>query len=182
MANLTTRISLRNDVLSNWTTSDVQLNKGEVALARLSGELSDKFEMRIGVGGKTWNELSDGGIMIPAMMFALSAAISIVAFAIRKPKLIISDYSVMINTPVPWEVCFEEVDSFYPTSYKGEEMICIRYKKDVEAGVTIEEVEDGISLRKKTLLNPGEPYDIYVTGLAKKPKDILNLLNERLKA
>ena len=23
-------------------------------------------------------------------------------------------------------------------------------------------------------------YDIYVTGLAKKPKDILNLLNERL--
>ena len=128
-------------------------------------------------GGKT-----NSGIMIPAMMFALSAAISIVAFAIRKPKLIISDYSVMINTPVPWEVCFEEVDSFYPTSYKGEEMICIRYKKDVEAGVTIEEVEDGISLRKKTLLNPGEPYDIYVTGLAKKPKDILNLLNERLKA
>lgn len=126
-------------------------------------------------GGK-----SNSGIMIPAMMFALSAAISIVAFAIRKPKLIISDYSVMINTPVPWEVCFEEVDSFYPTSYKGEEMICIRYKKDVEAGVTIEEVEDGINLRKKTLLNPGEPYDIYVTGLAKKPKDILNLLNERL--
>lgn len=126
-------------------------------------------------GGK-----SNSGIMIPAMMFALSAAISIVAFAIRKPKLIISDYSVMINTNVPWEVCFEEVDSFYPTSYKGEEMICIRYKKDVEAGVTIDEVEDGISLRKKTLLNPGEPYDIYVTGLAKKPKDILNLLNERL--
>jgi len=106
-------------------------------------------------GGK-----SNSGLVIPAMMFALSAAISIVAFAIRKPKLIISDYSVMVNTYVPWEVCFEEVDS--------------------EAGVTIEEVEDGISLRAKTLLNPGEPYDIYVSGLAKKPKDILNLLNERL--
>ena len=126
-------------------------------------------------GGK-----SNSGILIPAMIFALYAAISIVAFAIRKPKLIISDYSVMINTNMPWEVCFEEVDSFYPTSYKGQEVICIRYKKDVEAGVTIEEVEDGISLRKKTLLNPGEPYDIYVTGLAKKPKDILNLLNQRL--
>ena len=86
----------------------------------------------------------------------------------------------MINTYVPWEVRFEEVDSFYPTSFKGEDVIGIRYKKDVEAGVTIEEVEDGISLRKKTLLNPGEPYDIYVTGLAKKPKDILNLLNQRL--
>ena len=127
-------------------------------------------------GGK-----SNNGIIIPAMIFALYAAISIVAFAIRKPKLIISDYSVMINTYVPWEVRFEEVDSFYPTSYKGQEVICIRYKKDVEAGITIEEVEDGISARKKTLLNPGEPYDIYVTDLAKKPKEILNLLNERLK-
>ena len=128
-------------------------------------------------GGK-----SNNGIIIPAMIFALYAAISIVAFAIRKPKLIISDYSMMINTYVPWEVCFEEVDSFYPTSFKGEDVIGIRYKKDVEAGITIEEVEDGISLRKKTLLNPGEPYDIYVTHLAKKPKDILNLLNQRLKA
>lgn len=122
----------------------------------------------------------NGGVMIPAMAFALSAAISIVVFAIRKPKLIISDYSVMVNTYMPWEVCFEEVDSFYPTSYNGEEMICIRYKKDIETGMTIEEVEDGISLRKKTLLNPGEPYDIYVSGLAKKPKDILALLNEKL--
>ena len=127
-------------------------------------------------GGK-----SNNGIIIPAMIFALYAAISIVAFAIRKPKLIISDYSVMINTNVPWEVCFEEVDSFYPTSYKGLDVIGIRYKKDIEAGITIEEVEDGISMRKKTLLNPGEPYDIYVTGLSKKPKDILNLLNQRLK-
>ena len=62
MANITTRISLRNDVLSAWQNSSVKLNQGEVALARLSGELSDRYEMRIGVGDKTWNELSDGGI------------------------------------------------------------------------------------------------------------------------
>jgi len=124
----------------------------------------------------------NSGIMIPAMIFALGAAISIVAFSIRKPKLIISDYSVMVNTYMPWEVYFEEVDSFYPTSYKGQEVIGVRYKKDVEAGLTIEEVEDGISDRKKTLLNPGEPYDIYVTGLAKKPKEILDLLNKRIKS
>ena len=66
MANITTRINLRNDVLSNWLTSTALLNKGEVALARLSGELSDKYEMRIGVGDKTWSQLSSGGIMIPA--------------------------------------------------------------------------------------------------------------------
>lgn len=126
-------------------------------------------------GGK-----SNNGIIIPAMIFALYAANGIIAFVIRKPKLIISDYSVMINTNVPWEVCFEEVDSFYPTSYKGQDVIGIRYKKDIEAGITIEEVENGISMRKKTLLNPGEPYDIYVSGFSKKPKDILNLLNLRI--
>jgi len=122
------------------------------------------------------------GIVIPASIFALNAAFCIVALATRKPKLIISDYSVMVNTYMPWEVCFEEVDSFYPTSYKGQEVICIRYKKDIEAGITVEEVEDGLSMRRKTLLNPGEPYDIYVTGFSKKPKDILNLLNQRLKS
>ena len=119
------------------------------------------------------------GIAIPATMFALNTAFCIIALATRKPKLIITDYSVMVNTYMPWEVLFEEVDSFYPTSYKGEDVIGIRYKKDIEDGLTVEEVEDGISMRKKTLLNPGEPYDIYVTGLSKKPKDILNLLNER---
>lgn len=60
---LTTRISLRNDYLSAWSSSTVKLNKGEVALARLDG---DKYEMRIGVGDKTWSELSAGGIVIPA--------------------------------------------------------------------------------------------------------------------
>lgn len=63
MTNLATRISLRNDVLSNWTSSTIVLNKGEVALARLDG---DKYEMRVGVGDKTWSQLSGGGIVIPA--------------------------------------------------------------------------------------------------------------------
>lgn len=63
MTNLATRISLRNDVLSNWLTSNIALNKGEVALARLDG---DKYEMRVGVGGKTWSQLSGCSIVIPA--------------------------------------------------------------------------------------------------------------------
>lgn len=124
---------------------------------------------------------SGSGIVIPVMIFALNTAFCIVALAIRKPKLIITDYSVMVNTYMPWEVLFEEVASFYPTSYKGQNVIGIRYKKDIETGMTVDEVEDGLSARARTLLNPGEPYDIYVTGLSKKPKDILSLLNERLK-
>lgn len=63
MTNLATRISLRNDVLSNWVSSTIVLKKGEVALARLDG---DKYEMRVGVGDKTWSQLSGGGIVIPA--------------------------------------------------------------------------------------------------------------------
>lgn len=122
----------------------------------------------------------NNGIM-STMIIAPYIAFCIVAFFIRKPKLIITDYSVMVNTYVPWEVFFEEVDSFYPTSYKGQEIIGIRYKKDVETGLTIEEVEEGLSARKQTLLNPGEPYDIYVTGLSKKPQEILDLLNKRIK-
>ncbi|MBQ6205257.1 MAG: hypothetical protein IJK46_14370 [Prevotella sp.] len=30
-------------------------------------------------------------------------------------------------------------------------------------------------------LHPDAPYDIYVTGLSKKPQEILNLLNEHIK-
>lgn len=63
---MNTRIVLRNDMLSAWEGSNKKLLKGEMALARLSGELSDKFEVRIGVGNKTWNELSSSNFMIPA--------------------------------------------------------------------------------------------------------------------
>lgn len=63
---MNTRIVLRNDMLSAWEASTKQLLKGEMALARLSGDLSDKYEIRIGVGNKTWNELSGSNFMIPA--------------------------------------------------------------------------------------------------------------------
>ena len=51
---LNTRIQLRNDNLSAWEKSNVQLIPGEIALGlRENGS----YEMRIGEGGKTWNEL-----------------------------------------------------------------------------------------------------------------------------
>lgn len=69
ITNLKTRISLRNDNISAWenTTNDpVVLRKGEVALGRLSGNLSDYYEMRIGVGGKKWTDLSGSNVMFKA--------------------------------------------------------------------------------------------------------------------
>ena len=65
MANTTliTKIALRNDALSNWNVSEDRLLKGEVAL----GQREDsKYEIRIGVGDKTWNELSGSNMVIPA--------------------------------------------------------------------------------------------------------------------
>ena len=52
---ISTRLVLRNDDLSAWNSSTVVLLKGETALARLSGDLSDFYEVRIGTGDKTWS-------------------------------------------------------------------------------------------------------------------------------
>ena len=122
--------------------------------------------------------------MFMAILLAFVIANYIIASVIRKPKLIITDYSVTINADEPWEVCFEEIDSFYASQFKNQELICIRYKKDVEAGISDLEIENNriFRIRYPENLHPGAPYDIYVTGLNKKPQDVLNLLNEKLKA
>lgn len=83
MARITTRINLRNDTLSNWLASTAKLNKGEVALARLSGELSDRYEMRVGVGNKNWSQLSSGGLQVPINnVTGLAEALSNVQYGI----------------------------------------------------------------------------------------------------
>lgn len=67
MANtVNTRLVLRNDQLSNWNASIKPLLKGEAALAQLSGDLSNYFQLRIGVDGtKTWKDLEPSNILIP---------------------------------------------------------------------------------------------------------------------
>ena len=63
MENITliTKVALRNDVLSNWNESEDKLLNGEVALGRRE---DGKYEIRIGVGDKTWNELSGSNVVI----------------------------------------------------------------------------------------------------------------------
>lgn len=64
---LKTRIALRNDTVANWnsTNPETKLLSGEVAFGRLSGALSDYYEMRIGTGDKTWRELSATNLRLP---------------------------------------------------------------------------------------------------------------------
>ena len=128
---------------------------------------------------------NSGGYFNPLFLMAYLAfiiAYYIVASVIRKPKLIITDYSVTINADEPWEVCFEEIDSFYLSHFKNQELICIRYKKDVEAGISDQEIENNriFRIRYPENLHPGAPYDIYVTGLNKKPHEILEILNKHI--
>lgn len=66
MANITTKIVLRNDTLAAWQSANPVLLKGEIGLARLSGDLSSKYELRIGDGTSNWNSLSATNIIIPA--------------------------------------------------------------------------------------------------------------------
>lgn len=59
MAQLNTRIVLRNDSSANWLTSkDVVLMKGEVGIEFLD---DGKVAMKIGDGTKTWEQLSTFG-------------------------------------------------------------------------------------------------------------------------
>ena len=51
---ISTRILIRNDELSNWESSSVKLLAGEIALARRD---DGSYEMRVGKGDKTWSEL-----------------------------------------------------------------------------------------------------------------------------
>jgi len=76
-----TRISIRNDELSNWVSSDVTLLKGELALARRPGESGEEgagtYELRIGVGNKKWQELDPGNFAISAsQVIGLSNTVS----------------------------------------------------------------------------------------------------------
>lgn len=62
-SNIKTRIILRNDELSNWNTSELVLNQGEIALARRE---DGSYEMRIGNGSKTWTQLGPQNYMLSA--------------------------------------------------------------------------------------------------------------------
>lgn len=60
---ISTRIILKNDDLSNWVGSTLELKPGEIALARRE---DGSYEMRIGTGSKTWSQLGEQNFMLSA--------------------------------------------------------------------------------------------------------------------
>ena len=129
-------------------------------------------EIKINVSPKVW-------IYLLLVMIAVFAVIMGVSAAIGGPGAI-GDVQLRVNAPEPWVVQLSGVDSFYVGKYKGRKFIGIRYKDNVEAGITDEEIAKDRKQRFKAALQ-GYPYEVYVGFLSLKPQEICNLLNARIK-
>lgn len=113
-------------------------------------------------------------------IFVCIAAFNIVpAFIKRQTYLVITDVQLRVNAPEPWVVQLSGVDSFYVDKYKGRKLIGIRYKDNIEAGITDEQIAKDRKQRSKAALQ-GYLYEIYVRFLSMKPQEICDLLNARI--
>ena len=98
----------------------------------------------------------------------------------HRPYLVITDESVRINSGKRWEVRFADVDSFFLTKVWSAKMIGITYKKEIEARKMEDAKEVGRALRRFNTKIAGTPEAIAASDLTMKPKEIIEILNERL--
>ena len=113
------------------------------------------------------------------MFICMTFIIIVPAYIKSKTKLVITDVQLRVNAPEPWVVQLSGVDSFYVGKYKRRKFIGIRYKDNIEGGITDEWVAKGRKQRFKAALQ-GYPYEVYVSGLSKTPQEICDLLNSRI--
>ena len=113
-------------------------------------------------------------------MFICMTTVSLVPAYIRHHTyLVITDHQVKVNALKPWVVKLSGVESFYVDKYNGRQFIGIRYKDNIEGGVTDEQIAKYRKQRSKASLQ-GYPYEIYVRFLSMKPQEICDLLNARI--
>ena len=95
-----------------------------------------------------------------------------------KPYYLVTDECVIMNSGwKAWEVHFDDVESFFLVG----KMIGIRYRKDKE----IEKMEDasvlGRIIRRFNQRIGDSQEHLYVSNMTMKPKELCDLLNERVK-
>ena len=95
-----------------------------------------------------------------------------------KPYYLVTDESVIMNSGFKaWEVRFADVKSFFLVG----KMIGIRYNKDKE----IQKMEDasvlGRIIRRFNQRIGDSQEHLYVSNMTMKPKELCDLLNERVK-
>ena len=122
------------------------------------------------------------GPMILIIMFSIFAIMSFIRMIWKRPKLIITNEAVTVNTNEPWTVRFEDVESFYSFKHKGQDVIGIRYKQGTENWASEEEIKESRNSRVRypENLHPGKPYEIYITDFSIKCPQLCDLLNERI--
>ncbi|MBP5776255.1 MAG: hypothetical protein J6W56_01780 [Prevotella sp.] len=113
------------------------------------------------------------------MFICMTLIILVPAYIKRKTYLVITDAQLRVNAPEPWVVQLSGVDSFYLDKYKGRQFIGIRYKDNIEGGISDEQIAKYREQRSKASLQ-GYPYEIYVRFLSMKPQEICDLLNARI--
>ncbi len=123
------------------------------------------------------------GPMIVILMFCIFAISYIIRWICKRPKLVITDETVTVNTDEPWDVHFEDVDAFHLFKYKGYDVIGVRYKQGSEYWTSEEEILNGREDRRRypENLHPGKPYEIYIADLSMKGPQLCDLLNERIR-
>ena len=98
----------------------------------------------------------------------------------HRPFLIITDEYVRMNSGKGYEIRYADVDAFFMTRVWSAKMIGITYKKEIEARKMEEAKEVGRALRRFNTRIAGTPEAIPASDLTMKPKEIIDILNERL--
>ena len=100
----------------------------------------------------------------------------------HRPYLVITDDYVRINSGKGWEIRFADVDSFFLTRIGSAKMAGITYRKEIEAKKMEEAKDVGRAVRRFNTKIAGTSEAIPVNDLTMKPKEIIEILNERLNA
>ena len=98
----------------------------------------------------------------------------------HQPYLIITDESVKMMSGKGYEIRYADVDAFFMTRVWSAKMVGITYKKEIEARKMEEAKEASRAVRRFNARVYGSQEAIPVDSLTMKPKEIIEILNERL--
>ena len=98
------------------------------------------------------------------------------------PYYLITEDGIISNMgSKAWEIRFADVERFFVTNFKQATFIGIQYKKDVEALKIESASKFGRAVRHFNQVTAASQEALVADGLTIKPKDLCDLLNERLK-
>ena len=98
-----------------------------------------------------------------------------------KAYYIITDKSVLVDGMKKWEVRFADVEEFYLINVSSSKQIGIKYKKEIELQKFEDASKAGRAVRRFNKSVAGSQEALPAEGLTIKPKELCEILNERVK-